>query len=103
MLYNVLAVWVLGATLNAGTSPRAVLQGIVTNPLIVGISCGVVYSMLAHPPPPELAAISSGLSAFYLPLVLVCIGGAMNLSRLYRAGALVWEATVWRLVIAPAR
>ena len=42
------------------------------------------------------------MSAFILPVVLVCIGAAMNLSRLARAGALTWEASIWRLCIAPA-
>jgi predicted permease len=45
--------------------------------------------------------VSAGLSAFFLPLVLVCIGASMNFSRLYTAGMLTWEASFWRLCVAP--
>jgi len=41
------------------------------------------------------------LSGFFLPLVLICIGGSMRFSRLYRAGPLSWEASAWRLILAP--
>jgi predicted permease len=102
VLYNVLAVWVLNATLGAGTTMRATVVGVARNPLIIGISAGVVFSLLGSPSPQVMGPMSAGLSAFFLPVVLICIGGAMNLSRLYRAGGMAWEASVWRLVIAPA-
>lgn len=101
MLYNVLAVWVLNVTLGAGTTVHAVLLGVLKNPLIIGISAGAAFSLLYYPPPEFLAPLSSGLSAFFLPAMLICIGGAMNVSRLYRAGGLAWEASVWRLVVGP--
>ena len=34
-------------------------------------------------------------------MVLVCIGGSMNVGRLYRAGGISWEASAWRLVLGP--
>ena len=102
MLYNVLAVWVLNATLGAGTTVRSLVVAVVKNPLIIGISGGVLFSALYYPPPPILKSISAGLSAFFLPAMLICIGGAMEISRLYRASSLAWEASFWRLVLAPA-
>jgi predicted permease len=101
ILYNVLAVWVLGATLGASTRLGTVLLGIVRNPLIIGISAGIVVSLFELPFPFELSPLSAGLSAFFLPLMLVCIGGSLTLSRLYRAGVISWEASVWRLCISP--
>lgn len=101
VLYNILAVWVLNATLGVNTSARAVLAGIARNPLILGITAGVCLSVSALPQPDFIRPLGSALSTFFLPLVLVCIGGAMNLSQLYRAGALTWEATLWRLCVAP--
>jgi len=101
VLYNVLAVWVLNTTLGSHTSVARVLLGIVRNPLIIGITAGVCLSVSPLPVPHILAPVGAGLSRFFLPLVLVCIGGSMNLSRLYRAGALAWEASCWRLCIAP--
>jgi predicted permease len=101
VLYNILAVWVLNTTLGASTSARSVLLGIARNPLIIGISAGVLLSVSGLPVPAILRPIGSGLSTFFLPLVLVCIGASMNLTRLYKAGALTWEASFWRLCMAP--
>jgi predicted permease len=101
VLYNILAVWVLNATLGSVTTLRTVLLGIAQNPLIIGITAGVCLSVSPLPAPASLAPVSSGLSAFFLPLVLVSIGASMNLSHLYKAGALTWEASFWRLCVAP--
>src|SRR5690606_14012341 len=75
--------------------------GIVRNPLIIGISAGVCLSVSGLPVPGILRPLGAGLSTFFLPLVLVCIGASMNLSRLYKAGALTWESSFWRLCVAP--
>jgi predicted permease len=101
VLYNILAVWVLNTTLGASASMKAVVLGIIRNPLIIGITAGVSLSVSGLSVPVVLGPIGSGLSTFFLPLVLVCIGGSMNLSRLYKAGSLTWEACVWRLCVAP--
>lgn len=101
VLYNVLAVWVLNTTLGATTSMTAMVLGIIRNPLIIGITAGVCLSVSGLAVPAALGPIGSGLSTFFLPLVLVCIGGSMNLSRLYKAGRLTWEACLWRLCLAP--
>ncbi|MEZ5572490.1 MAG: AEC family transporter [Halioglobus sp.] len=101
VLYNIIAVWVLHVTLGASTTAKDVVLGILRNPLIIGISAGVCLSVSGLPQPDTLALVGAALSKFFLPLVLVCIGAAMDVSRLYRAGALTWEASVWRLCIAP--
>ena len=100
-LYNILAVWVLNTTLGSKTSFGRVVLGVIRNPLIIGITVGVCLSLAGLADPGLFGPVSTGLSAFFLPLVLVCIGASMNPSRLYRAGALTWEATVWRLCVAP--
>jgi predicted permease len=101
VLYNILAVWVLNTTLGSITSMAGVFLGIVRNPLVIGISAGVLLSVSGLPVPDILGPIGSGLSTFFLPLVLVCIGASMNFSRLYNAGTLSWEASFWRLFVAP--
>ena len=101
VLYNILAVWVLNATLGSGTTMRSVVLGIVRNPLIIGITGGALLAVSTLPVPAILVPVSSGLSAFFLPLVLICIGASMNFSRLYSAGILTWEASFWRLCVAP--
>ncbi len=101
VLYNILAVWVLNATLGSGTTMRSVVLGTVRNPLIIGITAGAFLAVSGFPMPAILVPVSSGLSAFFLPLVLICIGASMNFSRLYSAGMLTWEASFWRLCVAP--
>jgi malonate transporter and related proteins len=100
-LYNVLAVWVLNTTLGSGTSLRLLLGGIARNPLIIGIVAGVLLSVSGLPVPAQVVPLSSGLSAFFLPVMLVSIGGSMQLSSLRGAGAITWEATLWRLCVGP--
>lgn len=102
VLYNVLAVWVLGVTLGTDTRLRAMLLGVLRNPLVVGIAAGVLLSASPLPVPAVIEPLGAALSAFFLPLVLICIGAAMDLSRLYRADLVTWEACAWRLLVAPA-
>ncbi len=101
ILYNVLAVWVLNVTLGSRTSMPGVVAGIVRNPLIIGITAGVCLAVSPLPVPDMIAPLGAVLSTFFLPLVLLCIGASMNLSRMRGAGALSWEASLWRLCVAP--
>ena len=100
-LYNVLAVWVLNTTLGIGASVGALLSGIARNPLIIGISAGVGLALSGLPVPAFVQPLGEGLSTFFLPLMLLCIGGAMQLSKLRNTGLIAWEATAWRLCVGP--
>lgn len=100
-LYNVLAVLVLNRTLGGTSSPLAALLGVLRNPLLIGIAAGVLLSLSGLPVPDIVEPAGIWLGTFFLPLMLVCIGGAMKLSELRLSGPLAWEATVWRLCIAP--
>jgi len=102
LLYNVLAVWVLGATLDTGAGFRAMAMGILRNPLVLGIAAGVLLSLSPLPAPAWLDPVNRHLSAFFLPMMLVCIGGSLTLRHVFRAEPLAWEACAWRLVLAPA-
>lgn len=101
-LYNVLAVLVLNRTLGGNSSIVGAFFGVVRNPLIIGIAAGAALSLSGLPVPEFVQPASLWLSALFLPLMLICIGGAMKLSELRYSGPLAWEATVWRLLLAPA-
>ena len=101
-LYNILAVWVLNVSHGTTTSLQATLLAVVRNPLIIGIAAGAALSISGLPVPQQVETAGAWLSAFFLPLMLICVGGAMNLSELRRSGPLAWESTAWRLAIAPA-
>lgn len=101
VLYNILAVWVLNTTLAAGTSVATILVGIARNPLIIGISAGILLALSGWPVPEFVAPMGALLSTFFLPFMLLCIGGAMQLANLRRTGSITWEATAWRLCVGP--
>lgn len=100
-LYNVLAVWVLNVTHGSGATGAALLGGIIRNPLIIGISAGVLLAVSGMPVPGFVAPLGALMSTFFLPLMLLCIGGAMQLSKLRGTGLIAWEATAWRLCVGP--
>jgi len=101
-LYNVLAVIVLNATLGGNSSVAAAFVGVLRNPLIIGIAAGATLALSGLPVPDIVEPASVWLSAFFLPLMLVCIGGAMKVQELRSSGPLAWESTLWRLAVAPA-
>lgn len=100
-LYNVLAVFVLNRTLGGNSSIAGALLGVIRNPLIIGIAAGALLSLSGLPVPAFVQPASLWLSALFLPLMLICIGGAMKLSELRHSGPLAWEATIWRLLLSP--
>ena len=78
-LYNVAAVTVLSLTspqqsgLNRAALKKA-LKGIVTNPIILGIAAGLVWTLLDIPQPQILQKTVSSLSATATPLGLMALG-----------------------------
>lgn len=101
-LYNVLAVWVLNVSHGTSTSVPSTLLAVVRNPLIIGIAGGAALSVSSLPVPDAVATAGAWLSAFFLPLMLICVGGAMNLAELRNSGPLAWESAAWRLLVSPA-
>ncbi|HEX7027134.1 MAG TPA: AEC family transporter [Gammaproteobacteria bacterium] len=102
-LYNVLAVYILNVTLNhqTGNSPREVFLGILKNPLIIGILTGLAVNLLNLPLPDLLLDTGGYFSRLTLPLALLCIGGAMNLSALRLSSKAALGATTWKLILSP--
>ena len=102
ILYNIIAVVLLNRVYGSNRSRLTWLRGIALNPLIIGISAGVLVSLLQLPVP---ADVQRGLSMFasgFLPLALIGIGASLNLRALRGAGWLTLEAAAWKLVLAPA-
>jgi malonate transporter and related proteins len=101
-LYNVLAVVVLNATLGGSRSIAAFGLGLLRNPLLLGIGLGVCVSLLRWSVPAPATVVASAISTYYMPLALLCIGGAMHLPSLRYSASLTWEAAAWRLCLSPA-
>ena len=82
-LYNVTAVLALSLTspsqggVNRAALKKA-LRGIVTNPIILGIVIGLVWTLLRFPEPPILAKTVDSISATATPLGLMALGASFN-------------------------
>ncbi len=101
ILFNILAIWVLDSTLGNRNSVASMMMGIARNPLIVGILIGVIVSVSGVVLPAFSGALSSAITTYFIPLLLTCIGGSIRLDGLRSLGALVWEASLWRLLVSP--
>ena len=101
-LYNILAVVVLNSTLGGSRTIGGLLLGMLRNPLLVGIGFGVIVALIQWPVPELIKTAAWGISTYYMPLALMCIGGSMNLDSLRSSAALTWEAMAWRLCLSPA-
>lgn len=102
ILYNVLSVYVLNRSLHhTRNSFKATLQGIVKNPLIIAIAAGLLLNASTLKLPNVLLDSGKYLSQMVLPLALICIGGALDLSQLKRIDAATLSATLWKLVLSP--
>ena len=101
LLFNVIAVALLGYTHGGTSSPRAVLGGVLRNPLILGIAVGVLISVAGIPLTSGVYDAGNTFSGLVIPFALVCLGGAINLRSARESRRELVDATVWRLVISP--
>lgn len=102
VLYNVLSIYVLNRSLqHSSNSIRATLNGIVKNPLMLAIAAGLLFNASGLNMPGILLDSGKYLSQMVLPLALICIGGALDLSQLKRMDAATLSASLWKLILSP--
>ena len=102
-LYNVMAVVVL-----AFFRPerkrldkelwKSTLKGIVTNPIIIGIAAGILWSALKIPMPPILEKTVSNVGAVATPLGLMAMGAAFDIRKAFAKVRPAAAAAVMKLV-----
>lgn len=86
-LYNIMAVCVLSffSPENGGRIDSAVLKkslrGIVTNPIILGIFAGLLWSLLIHEMPGWLNKYTSSLGSVASPMGLIAMGASFELEK----------------------
>ena len=108
-LYNIFAVLILtlespsaDAHAAMGDKIKASIRGIFTNPILIGIALGFVYSLLRLPLPTMANKTLSSLASLTSPLALLAIGagfkGKAALGYLRPTAA----ATVIKLLVLPA-
>ena len=102
-LYNVAAVLLLtllapGGHLDRKTVGKA-LRGIVTNPIILGIAAGLVWSLLQLPQPVIMQRAVSSLAATATPLGLLALGASMDPKKAVGCWKPTLIASLFKLVL----
>ena len=102
-LYNVAAVLLLtllapGGHLDRKTVGKA-LRGIITNPIILGIAAGLVWSLLRFPQPVILQRAVSSLAATATPLGLMALGASMDPKKAAGCWKPTLVASLFKLVL----
>ena len=87
-LYNVMAVVILsvfkpGQRKIDSTVLKRTLKGIVTNPIILGIAAGTLWSLLRLPFPKILDSTAGNLAKTATPLGLMAMGGSLHFGKAF--------------------
>lgn len=108
-LYNIFAVIILtlespalDAKSGMGEKIKNSLKGIVTNPILLGIAAGFVWSLLRLPMPTMANKTLSSLAGMTSPLALLAIGAGFKGREALGYLKPTAVATVTKLVILPA-
>jgi len=85
-LYNIMAVTVLSYFQPAGTKSnqgvwKKTLKGIATNPIILGIVVGTVWSLLQIPLPPILSKTVSHIASMATPMGVIAMGASFDTKK----------------------
>ena len=106
-LYNVAAVVVL--TFLGKENPRGdrklvgrTLRGVVTNPIILGIVAGLLWSVLRLPQPPVLEKTVSSVAALASPLGLMALGASFDPRQTSAQMGRAALCALMKLVLFPA-
>jgi predicted permease len=103
VLYNVLSVVALSSSLRSDTtSPlRAIVKGIVTNPLIIAILASIGLKFTGLRLPTMLTDSGQYFAQMSLPLALLCIGGSLSFRSLRGSSSLTLWASFIKLCVLP--
>lgn len=87
-LYNVMAVAMLSVfspergKLNS-TVWRQTLRGIITNPIIIGIAAGLMWSVLKIPMPHVMEKTVSNVAGMATPMGLIAMGASFDIKKAF--------------------
>lgn len=102
-LYNVMAVVMLsvfcpGREKLSGKVVRMTLRGIVTNPIIIGIVAGLLWSALKIPMPHIVEKTVTSISGMATPMGLMAMGASFDARRAFAKARPALTASVLKLV-----
>lgn len=81
---------------------KTTLKGIVTNPIIIGIAAGLLWSALKLPMPSILEKTVSDIGATATPLGLMAMGASFDLKKAFGKAKPAAVASVMKLVLFAA-
>ena len=101
-LYNIAAVILLtvltpGGKANGKTILKT-LKGIVTNPIILGIATGLVWSLIGIPQPVIFQKTVSSIAATATPMGLIALGASINFKKMANCWKPVLLSSFFKLV-----
>lgn len=101
-LINVLSILAFSLYAPGGTPGwRNVLLNVIKNPLILGCLAGITFNRLGVDFPGPIDAVLHHIGSMALPLGLLCVGAALDLSKIgHGSGALLW-AVAFKLAVMP--
>ena len=117
-LFNISAVLILtlyGKSESEGGRLKQILKSLVTNPLIIGVVCGIVCVAIRYLIPEEngvpvftiqnqltpIYTAIKNLSAVASPVMLICLGASLNFSFSKELLAKISAGVLMRLVLMP--
>ena len=104
-LYNVAAVSVLTLLAPGGRLDRRAVGrtavGIVTNPIILGIAAGMVWSLLSMPTPQILQRTVSSVGASATPMGLLALGASIDWKEALRCWRPTAVCSAMKLIVLP--
>jgi predicted permease len=104
-IFNILAVIALTGWNQSGDRKSRVknqFKNIITNPLIISIFLGVIFSLLKIKLPNLIENSLTYLSRMTLPLALLGIGGTLKISNLKSHWLPTTVASLFKLILVPA-
>ena len=105
-LYNVAAVTLLTVMVPGGHLTRKTvlktLKGIITNPIILGIIVGLLWSLLGIPQPTIFSRSVSSLAATATPLGLIALGASIDLKKATACLKPTLVCTAFKLILFAA-
>lgn len=77
------------------------LRSIVTNPLIIGLVCGLLYAQTGLGIPTVIRQTGSYISALSLPLALLCTGASLDFRAMFRSSNVAALSSAAKLFLVP--
>ncbi|MEH6452336.1 MAG: AEC family transporter [Psychromonas sp.] len=103
LLYNILSVIILSPK-QSKVSPMmlfSVVKSLSKNPLIIGITLGLMFFLFEIPVPNVLISTGQYFSDMTLPMALLCTGGSLNIKALTNNSFNSCFSSVLKVVVAP--